>query len=64
MNLKLFIQPPEDVAKEGVVDGEGEDEISEPIPTTPEPKEWIPLGSEQEIFDNTVKATRSFVSEI
>lgn len=43
--------------------GEGEeDEFNEPIPTTPEPKEWIPLGSEQEIVENFITTTRPLVS--
>lgn len=56
-NVKMFqccvfvLQPPESEPEEDF-----EDEIK-----TPEPKEWISLGSEKEIDEESVKETRAKV---
>ena len=42
--------------------GEGEEEVYE-IPKTPQPKEWVCLGSDLEILDSQVQPTRPLVSE-
>ena len=41
-------------------EGEGEED-SEPIPTTPEPKEWVCLGSDREIEEAFVSNSRPLV---
>lgn len=62
-------QPPTDAAteKKGGGDGGGEggqdaEEEDEPIPCTPEPKEWICLGSDKEIKEGDITETRPLVS--
>ena len=56
-------KPPKPEGEEGeIADEEGEEEIE--MPKTPEPKEWVCLGSDQEILDATVKNSRELVSQI
>jgi WD40 repeat protein len=54
---ELVLNPPKDEAKEEGEEG-GEDEFNEPIPTTPIPQEWIPLGSDKEINETLVTHSR------
>ena len=70
VSFNCLSQPPADAAtdgKGGGASGEGgqdaEDE-DEPIPCTPEPKEWICLGSDREIKEEDVTETRPLVSAL
>ena len=55
-------QPP--VVEEGEGgEGEGEAEEEYEIPKTPQPKEWVCLGSDIEIMEAQVRHTRPLVSE-
>ena len=42
--------------------GEGEEE-DEPIPTTPEPREWVCLGTDKDIEEAMTRLTRPLVRE-
>lgn len=42
--------------------GEGEEEEVYEIPKTPQPKEWVCLGSDLEILESHVHSTRPLVS--
>ena len=57
----MFIQPPPDEGLEGEEgEGGGEEEVYE-IPKTPEPKEWVCLGSDLEILEEYVHTSRPLV---
>ena len=43
--------------------GELEDEEAYEIPKTPEPKEWVCLGSDREILETHVHTSRPLVSQ-
>ena len=55
------LQPPAEEAGEGE-EGEGGAEEEYEVPKTPEPKEWVCLGSDLEILDAQVHQSRPLVS--
>ena len=62
MDISVSLQPPvaEEEAGEG---GEGQEEEAFEIPKTPEPKEWVCLGSDLEVLEMHVHTYRPLVSE-
>ena len=64
LHLIDFSQPPaEETGGEGEGEGEGGEEEFYEIPKTPQPKEWVCLGSDLEILDSQVHTTRPLVSQ-
>ena len=62
-SLPLSLQPPADVVAGQNTEGQEskEHEEEEQIPCTPEPKEWICLGSDKEIKEGTITDSRPLV---
>jgi WD40 repeat protein len=57
---ELVLNPPKpESTEEEKEDGEEEDDIE--VPKTPEPKEWVCLGSDQEILEAMVKNSRELI---